>query len=76
MEQCIDAFDYNKAEKLCRKVLRDDPGNVAALETTGSVLLEVGKSAEAFEISLRADHSYLKCEHHCSVVNTGCTVFA
>ena len=44
-------FDYTKAEKLCRKALRNDPSNIPALEMTGSVLLEVGKSPEAFEIS-------------------------
>ena len=48
----MDAFDYVKAVKWCRKALRIAPNNVAALETMGSVLLEIGRTDEAYEISV------------------------
>ncbi|GFR79364.1 TPR repeat-containing protein YDR161W [Elysia marginata] len=41
-EQLIDEFNYELAQKFCQRALEMEPDNVRALETSASLLLELG----------------------------------
>ncbi|KAL3868147.1 hypothetical protein ACJMK2_040981 [Sinanodonta woodiana] len=46
-EECIDRFEYEVAQKFCQRALEIEPDNVHALETSGTLLLEVGNMEAA-----------------------------
>ncbi|KAJ8305543.1 hypothetical protein KUTeg_016088 [Tegillarca granosa] len=46
-EDCIDRFEYELAQKFCQRALEIDPDNVQVLETTGTLLLELGNTESA-----------------------------
>merc|ERR1712025_199751 len=41
-EQLIDEFNFELAQKFCQRALETEPDNVRALETSASLLLELG----------------------------------
>ena len=50
-EQFIDEFQYELAQKFCQRALEQDADNVRALETSGSLLLELGSTEAAKQVS-------------------------
>ncbi|KAK3741305.1 hypothetical protein RRG08_034350 [Elysia crispata] len=46
-EQLIDEFNYELAQKFCQRALEMEPDNVRALETSSSLLLELGDMESA-----------------------------
>jgi len=46
-EQLIDEFNYELAQKFCQRALEQEPDNVRALETSASLLLELGNAESA-----------------------------
>lgn len=46
-EQLIDEFNFELAQKFCQRALETEPDNVRALETSASLLLELGNSESA-----------------------------
>ncbi|XP_005096442.1 probable assembly chaperone of rpl4 [Aplysia californica] len=46
-EQLIDEFNYELAQKFCQRALETEPDNVRALETSASLLLELGNAESA-----------------------------
>ncbi|GFO37931.1 upf0661 tpr repeat-containing protein c16d10.01c, partial [Plakobranchus ocellatus] len=46
-EQLIDQFNYELAQKFCQRALEMEPDNVRALETSASLLLELGNVESA-----------------------------
>ncbi|XP_069128242.1 uncharacterized protein [Argopecten irradians] len=53
-EDCIDRFEYELAQKFCQRALEMEPDSILALETTGSLLLEVGNQEAAKQCFGRA----------------------
>lgn len=53
-EDCIDRFEYELAQKFCQRALEIDPDNVQVLETTGTLLLELGNTESAKQCFGRA----------------------
>ncbi|XP_060081597.1 uncharacterized protein LOC132560906 [Ylistrum balloti] len=53
-EDCIDRFEYEVAQKFCQRALEMEPDNILALETTGSLLLELGNQEAAKQCFGRA----------------------
>ncbi|KAK7109107.1 uncharacterized protein [Littorina saxatilis] len=53
-EHFIDEFQYELAQKFCQRALEQDADNVRALETSGSLLLELGNSEAAKQCFGRA----------------------
>ncbi|KAH3697071.1 uncharacterized protein LOC127862703 [Dreissena polymorpha] len=41
-EECIDKFEYEMAQKFCQRALEMEPDNVRVLETSGSLLIDLG----------------------------------
>ena len=50
-EQLIDEFNYELAQKFCQRALEMEPDNVRALETSSSLLLELGDMESAKHVS-------------------------
>ena len=50
-EECIDKFEYDLAQKFCQRALELDADNADALETTGTLLLELGNPEGAKHVS-------------------------
>lgn len=50
-EHFIDEFHYELAQKFCQRALEQDADNVRALETSGSLLLELGNTEAAKQVS-------------------------
>ncbi|XP_013403019.1 probable assembly chaperone of rpl4 [Lingula anatina] len=46
-QECIDTFNYELAQKFCQRALELDPDNLRVLETSGTLLLELGDSEGA-----------------------------
>lgn len=46
-EECIDRFEYELAQKFCQRALEIEADNIRALETTGTLLLELGNPEAA-----------------------------
>ncbi|CAG5134769.1 unnamed protein product [Candidula unifasciata] len=46
-EQLIDEFNYELAQKFCQRALEHEPDSVRALETSASLLLELGNTESA-----------------------------
>ncbi|XP_076460484.1 uncharacterized protein LOC143293479 [Babylonia areolata] len=53
-EKCIDEFNYELAQKFCQRALEQDADNVRALETSGTLLLELGNVEAAKQCLGRA----------------------
>ncbi|OWF34891.1 probable assembly chaperone of rpl4 [Mizuhopecten yessoensis] len=53
-EDCIDRFEYELAQKFCQRALEMEPDSILALETTGSLLLELGNQEAAKQCFGRA----------------------
>ncbi|CAL1536079.1 unnamed protein product [Lymnaea stagnalis] len=53
-EQLIDEFNYELAQKFCQRALETDPDNVRALETSASLLVELGNVDSAKQCLGRA----------------------
>ena len=52
-EQLIDEFNFELAQKFCQRALETEPDNVRALETSASLLLELGNCESAKHVSIR-----------------------
>lgn len=50
-DECIDSFQLELACKFCEKALQIDPKNVHVLDTLGPLLLEIGDTDKAIDIS-------------------------
>ena len=50
-EEYIDSFDFELAQKFCQRALEQDVDNIRALETSGTLLLEVGETEKAKSVS-------------------------
>ncbi|XP_071138790.1 uncharacterized protein [Mytilus edulis] len=46
-EDCINRFEYEIAQKFCQRALEIEADNIRALETTGTLLLELGNPESA-----------------------------
>ncbi|XP_063402927.1 uncharacterized protein LOC134686963 [Mytilus trossulus] len=46
-EDCINRFEYELAQKFCQRALEIEADNIRALETTGTLLLELGNPESA-----------------------------
>lgn len=55
-QECIDKFEYEMAQKFCQRALEMDPDNVRALETSGSLLTDLGNVEAAKQCFGRAVH--------------------
>lgn len=53
-EDCIDRFEYELAQKFCQRALEIEADNIRALETTGTLLLELGNPESAKQCFGRA----------------------
>ncbi|XP_064614281.1 uncharacterized protein LOC135477974 [Liolophura sinensis] len=53
-QDCIDRFEYEVAQKFCQRALELEPDNVRVLETTGTLLLELGNPESARQCFGRA----------------------
>nr|XP_022313654.1 probable assembly chaperone of rpl4 [Crassostrea virginica] len=54
VEEYIDSFQYELAQKFCQRALEMEPDNLRALETAGSLLLELGNTEAAKQCFGRA----------------------
>ncbi len=52
MEECSDRFEYELAQKFCQRALEMEPDNTKVLETSGTLLLEVGNMEAAKHVSI------------------------
>lgn len=50
-EEYIDMFEFEMAQKFCQRALELEPDNVQALETCGTLLLELGELKSAKHVS-------------------------
>ena len=50
VEEYIDSFQYELAQKFCQRALEMEPDNLRALETAGSLLLELGNTEVAKQV--------------------------
>ena len=50
VEEYIDSFQYELAQKFCQRALEMEPDNLRALETAGSLLLELGNTEAAKQV--------------------------
>ena len=50
-EEYIDTFEFEMAQKFCQRALELEPDNVQALETCGTLLLELGELDSARHVS-------------------------
>ena len=50
--EAIDSFNYELAQKFCQRALEIEPDNTRVLETSGTLLLEMGNVDAAKQISL------------------------
>lgn len=46
-EQLIDEFNFELAQKFCQRALETDPDNMRALQTSATLLLELGQTESA-----------------------------
>ncbi|XP_046565671.1 probable assembly chaperone of rpl4 isoform X1 [Haliotis rubra] len=53
-EDCIDRFEFEMAQKFCQRALELEPDHIRALETVGTLLLEVGNTDGAKQCFGRA----------------------
>lgn len=53
-QQLIDEFSFELAQKFCERALDQESDNVRALETSASLLLELGNTESAKHVSLVA----------------------
>ena len=53
VEEYIDQFEFSLAQKFCQRALEMEPDNVRALETCGTLLLELGNMDGAKQVSLK-----------------------
>ena len=51
VDECIDSFQLELACKFCEKALQIEPNNVHVLDTLGPLLLEIGDTDKAIDIS-------------------------
>ena len=51
MEEYIDRFEYELAQKFCQRALEMEPDNVRALETSGSLLIDLGNLDAAKQVN-------------------------
>ena len=49
-EEYIDRFEYEMAQKFCQRALEMEPDNVRALETSGSLLIDLGNLDAAKQV--------------------------
>ena len=49
-EECIDRFEYEVAQKFCQRALEQEADNIRALETSGTLLLELGNTDGAKQV--------------------------
>lgn len=49
-EDCINRFEYEIAQKFCQRALEIEADNIRALETTGTLLLELGNPESAKQV--------------------------
>ena len=49
-EEYIDRFEYELAQKFCQRALEMEPDNVRALETSGSLLIDLGNMEAAKQV--------------------------
>lgn len=50
-DECIDSFQLDLACKFCEKAQQIEPNNVHVLDTLGPLLLEIGDTDKAIDIS-------------------------
>jgi len=50
VQEAVDEFDFEKAQKLCAKAVQQSPTNVVALELMADILLELGEPDKAAEV--------------------------
>ena len=51
MEEYIENFNFEMAEKFCVRILETSPNNVRALNMVAAACLEIGKTDEAIYVS-------------------------
>ncbi|XP_066302015.1 uncharacterized protein [Branchiostoma lanceolatum] len=54
VEECMDSYNYEVAQKFCQRALELEPDNLRALEVSGSLLLELGDGDKAKQCFGRA----------------------
>ncbi|XP_056019872.1 uncharacterized protein LOC125669168 [Ostrea edulis] len=66
VDEYIDSFQYELAQKFCQRALEIEPDNMRALETAGSLLLELGNTEAAKQcvgraVEIQPDTGHSKC---------------
>lgn len=51
VDEYLDTFEYEMAQKFCQRALQMEPDNVRALESSGNLLAELGDTDGARKIS-------------------------
>ena len=62
-EEYIDRFEYELAQRFCQRALEIEADNIRALETTGTLLLELGNPEAAKQCFGRAVELSPDCGH-------------
>ena len=52
IEECLDAFQYEEALRLCEQALTLEPRSAEVLDVAGPLLLELGHTDRAIKVSL------------------------
>ena len=50
VDEYMDTFQYEMAQKFCQRALEMEPDNVRVLEVSGTLLLEVGELEKAKQV--------------------------
>ena len=51
VEECMDSFNFEVAQKFCERALEQEPDNTQVLETAGAICLELGETVKAETVS-------------------------
>lgn len=63
MEECLDAFQYEMAVRFGLRAVQREPNAAHVLEEVGPVLLELGHTEEALEVSCAARECAMHTYH-------------